>query len=312
MRLLCPFCQKAITVPDTEAGKAVHCPECGEQFAAPQLYSMAPAPAAESRPAPTADRSAPQDPVPETYVSPPDLPHVPAVDRELSGYGRVRSIPLDPRVIRWIPAGALFLAFVLTLLPWNGLFPGGHPAYTQSAWGGLTGSLSYDDVAEDELKLRDDLRNRLHTSWFLFPYLFLLLPTLALAVAGPVVDLAKIKLPAGLEQAWHFRPALLGVLCVVTLVFLLAQWASGFGLQRAVNDKIEADYADTKAAANTPEKLQRWEMRVSAAKGGYHVRTTPWLRLTVLLHLLAAAAVATEAGLMLRGKKPPPRLAAMW
>ena len=123
---------------------------------------------------------------------------------------------------------------------------------------------------------------------------------------------AKVKLPANVEQLWHFRPALLGVLCVVTLLFLMAQWASGFGLQRAIQSKIEADFAESKAAANTPEKLQRWEMRVDAAKGYYHVRTTAWLRLAVLLHLLAAASVAIEAGLTFRGNKPLPRLAAMW
>src|SRR5213079_261119 len=104
-----------------------------------------PAPAAEPRSA--ADKSAAPEPVHETYVAPPDLPHLPAVDRELSGFGRVASFPLDPRVIRWVPAGALFLAFVLTFFPWNGLFPGGYSAYTQSAWGGLFANVSVDPVA---------------------------------------------------------------------------------------------------------------------------------------------------------------------
>jgi hypothetical protein len=96
------------------------------------------------------------------------------------------------------------------------------------------------------------------------------------------------------------------------LLLLMAQWASGFGLQRAVNDWVESEFAETKAAANTPEKLQRWEMQVAMKKGEYHVKTTPWLRLALLMHLIATAAVVTEAGLTLRGKKPPPRLAAMW
>ena len=96
------------------------------------------------------------------------------------------------------------------------------------------------------------------------------------------------------------------------MFLLLAQWASGFGLQHAVHEKIEADFADRKVAANTPEKLQRWEMMVDVVKGGYHVKTTPWLRLAVLLHLLAAGAVVTEAGLILRGNKQHPRVALMW
>lgn len=328
MRLLCPFCQKAITVPDSEAGKAVNCPECGQQFAAPQLYAPPPSPLSELAPLPP-DKRVGQPPVlppvPETYVHDRDgtdtpgldLPRVPAPDREMSGYDHVRSVPLDPRVLRWIPAGALFLAFVLTFFPWDGLFPAGYSAFTQTPWGAAVAGMSRDPVADDalrvgEAKLGDILDKKLHMNFWMFPYLLLLLPTLALAIAGPVVDIAKVKVPPSLEPLWRYRPLVLGILATLLLLFLLAQWAGGFGLQRAVNDWIESEYADTKAAANTPEKLQRWEMQVAMKKGEYHVKTTPWLRLTLLLHLLAAGAVLAEAGLMLRGTEPPPRLAAMW
>jgi hypothetical protein len=316
MRLLCPFCQKAIAVPDSDAGKAVHCPECGQQFAAPQLFTPAPTPMPEPIPF---EKPATPPAVPETYVhdqptatKPLELPEVPKPDRELSGFAHMSSFPLEPRVIRWIPAGALFLAFLLTFFSWDGLFPAGYPAYTQSAWGALFAGMSYDSVAEDELKLKDDLNQRLHSSWWLLPYLVLLFPTLALAIAGPVVDLAKLKLPPAVDSLWQFRAAVLAVLTVLILLFLLAQWANGLGLQRAVNEKVEADYAETKAAANTPEKMQRWEMKVAMTKGAYHVQSTPWLRLAILLHLLAAAAVLAETGLMLRGTKSPPRVGVMW
>ena len=327
MRLLCPFCQQSIVVPDSEAGKAVNCPECGQQFAAPQLYTPAPTPMSESLP--RVDKSngpAPvPKPVPETYVGERpgadlpelDLPEVPRPDREMSGYDRMASFPIAPRVVRWIPAGALFLAFILTMLPWDGLYPAGYPAFTQSPWHAVVASMSRDPVADDALrvgdvKVGDILDKKLHMNWWLFPYLALIFPTLLLAAAGPVVDLAKVKLPASVEPLWHLRPVILGVLCLLLLLLLMAQWASGFGLQRAVNDWVEGEYAETKAAANTPEKLQRWEMQVAMKKGEYHVKTTPWLRLALLMHLIATAAVVTEAGLTLRGKKPPPRLAAMW
>lgn len=319
MRLLCPYCQKAITVPDSEAGKAVNCPECNQQFAAPQLYTPAPT-AAPSVP-PVSNPPVPP-PVPETYVKegsepwpspePVALPELPAPDREMSGFKRMASLPLDPHVIRWIPAAGLFLAFVLTFFPWNGVFPGGQSAYTQNAWQALFGVVSSDAVAEDLLKIGDDLEKRCHSSLWLLPYLLFLFPAIALAAAGPVVQLAKLKLPEGIEKVWQFRPLALGALVILLLMFLLAQWASGFGLQNAMNAKIEEEFPEKKADQNTPEKMQRWEIKLGMAKGAYQVRTTPWFRLAVLLHLLAAAAVATEAGLMLRGKKPPPRLAAMW
>ena len=41
MRLICPNCQKPVTVPDSDAGKSTKCPECGQSFPAPELYSMA-------------------------------------------------------------------------------------------------------------------------------------------------------------------------------------------------------------------------------------------------------------------------------
>jgi hypothetical protein len=293
MRLLCPFCQKAITVPDSEAGKPVDCPECGQKFAAPQLYTPAPTPG----PAP-ADKPGGALPVPETYVSGrkdrpaqvTELPDLPAPDRELSGYDRMWSFPIDPRVVRWIPPAALTLVFLLTFFSWDGMFPGGYSAY----------------------KLKADFDERVHSNWWLLPYFLCLIPALLLAWAGPIVELARVQLPDGLRKAWEFRTALLGALVVVSLLFLLAQWATGFGLQRAIREKVESELATKKADANTPEKVQRYEMRVAQERGRYNVRTTPWLRLSALAHLLAAAAVVAEIGLAMRGTKPAPRVGAMW
>jgi hypothetical protein len=326
MRLLCPFCQKAITVSDSEAGKAVNCPECYQQFAAPQLYAPAPAMAPTLPDSPR--QATAHSPAPETYLreapddwhtpaKPPELPDMPKPDREMSGYAHMYSIALEPKVVRFIPPVALFLAFVLTFFSWNGLYPAGYSAYTQSAWGAVFGSISRDSVADEQWKVGDKLfgdvlEERVHTNWWLVLYLLLLFPTLALAFAGPVVELAKIKLPPNIENLWQYRPLALGGLAVLTLLLLLAQWGSGFGLQNAVNTYAEQSLAEEKAKATTPEKMQVWEMRVAQVKGGYHAKTTPWVRLSMLLHVLAALAVVAEAGLMLRGKKPPPRAAVMW
>jgi hypothetical protein len=261
-----------------------------------------------------------EPPVHETYVSVPEFdrpklslpPDLPPVERELSGYARGAWLPLDPTWIRWIPAGALFLVFILTFFSWNGLYPAGYPAYTQNAWQGLLGWNSKEAVSDDEMHLAEELNSRVHSSLWLLPYLLLLLPTIAIAAAGPVLALLRIKLPAGFDKVWQFRPAALGLLAIITLMFLLAQWATGFGLQKAIDQMIEEKFESSKAEANTPEKMQRWEMKVSEDKGKYHVKTTPWLRLAFLLHLLAAIAVVGEAGLMLRGKKLPPRIGVMW
>jgi hypothetical protein len=235
----------------------------------------------------------------------------------MSGYARMHSIPLEPKVVRFIPPVALFLAFVLTFFSWNGLYPAGYSAYTQSAWGAVFGSISRDSVADEQWKIGDKLfgdvlDERVHTSWWLVLYLLLLFPTLALAFAGPVVEMAKIKLPPNIENLWKYRPLALGVLAGLTLLLLLAQWGSGLGLQNALNTYVEQALAEDKAKATTPEKMKIWEMKVAQAKGGYHAKTTPWLRLSMLLHVLAALAIVAEAGLTIRGNKPPPRAAVMW
>ena len=316
MRLLCPYCQKAITVADSEAGKAVNCPECNQQFAAPQLFT--PSPSVEP---PVEKTSFPVPPaVPETYTPepkldapPPRLPDLPSPDREMSGFAKMVSIPIEPQVVRFIPAAALFVIFVLTFFSWNGLFPGGHSAFTQNAWYGAVASMSRDVVADDELKpMGEDLNNRLRTSWWLLPFLVLMFPALALAFGGLLVEILKVKIPPNLQSIWKFRPALLGLLALMMLLFVLAQWGSGFGLQKAVSEKIDEKNTEKKAQANTPEKMQRWEMNVDLEKGAFHARTTIWLRLAVLANLIAVLAAATETCLMLRGKKPPPRVGLMW
>jgi len=316
MRLLCPFCQKAITVADSEAGKAVNCPECNQQFAAPQLFT--PSPSVEPQVEKTSFPVPPA--VPETYTPepkldapPPRLPDLPLPDRELSGFAKMVSFPIEPRVVRFIPAAALFVVFVLTFFSWNGLFPGGHSAFTQNAWYGAVASMSRDVVAEDELKLMgDELYNRLRTSWFLVPFLILMFPALALAFGGLLVEILKVKIPPNLQSIWRFRPALLGLFALMMLLFVLAQWGSGFGLQKAVSEKIEERNAEKKAQANTPEKLQRVEMTVAMDKESFPARTTIWLRFAILANLIAVLAAATETCLMLRGNKPPPRVGFMW
>lgn len=312
MRLLCPFCTKTINVPDSESGKPVNCPECGQAFAAPQIVSPAtpaPAPAPKTMVAPSTFPV--PEPVPETHAPTAAEPLTAATDQLPRSPGSAW-LPLEPAVVKWIPVAALGLAFIMTFFSWNGLYPAGYPAYTQSAWGGLFGGVGYDSVAEDEMKSLEELRKRVKSSWWLLPYLALLLPTLALAAAGPIVSALKVKLPPQVESLWQYRPALLGILAAATLLFLLAQWASGFALQKAVNEIVEERFAEGKAEANTPEKMQRWEMRVSSVKAAYQVRTTPWLRLAVMFHLIAVAAVVAEAGLALRGNKPPPRLGVTW
>lgn len=350
MRLLCPFCQQAINVADTEAGKAVNCPLCQQMFAAPYLHVAAPTPAPvppppapleptmlprvadetpmtntqatsinalaapyglESTSPPVHAPSTPAVPLPPMPTPPPPSRSVP-VEHQLSGYQHVRSLPLNIDIIRWIPAAAFFLIFILSLFSWVGMYPGGYSAYTQNAWQCLFAGLSEDKVAEDEMKMAQDLRDALRSNWWLLPYLVLLLPTMALAAAGPLLAILKINLPTTVNKILQYRAAFVALLAVLTMLLLAAQWSRGFGLEHATMAKLDERFAESKKTANTPEKEQRWEMNYAAAAGTFHLKTTFWLRLAFFLHLLAAFAVAAEAALQLRGNKPAPRVGVMW
>src|SRR5262245_40904578 len=110
MRLLCPFCQKPITVPDSEAGKRVPCPECNEHFIAPLLST--PSPSEIYSPARQAG-TYPNAPAPETYVTPPPYEHAetaeprerrepaPSPESQLADYRKIVSVPFKHDVIRW-------------------------------------------------------------------------------------------------------------------------------------------------------------------------------------------------------------------
>ncbi len=236
----------------------------------------------------------------------------PNVEQELSGLQTVKSFPIEQNVVRWIPALALTVIFILSFFSWVGIFPGGYSAYTQNGWQGLFAGLSEDAVAEDELKYGSDLRDRLKSSWFLLPYVLLLLPTLVLAWMGPILTFAKPKLPSIIEKILQYRSSLLAVLAFFMLVALAVQWSRGFGLEHAVYSKIDEQAAESKAAANSPDKLQRWEMKYDSHLGTYNLRTTTALRFVFWLQVLVLIAVAIEAGLQLRGNKPAPRVGVMW
>jgi hypothetical protein len=176
----------------------------------------------------------------------------------------------------------------------------------------LFAGLSEDAVAEEEMKVGKELSEAIKSNWWLLPYLVMLLPAFALAVAGPVLALTQPKFPPVVEKLLHYRPVILAGLAIFTMIFIAAQWSRGFSLERAVREKVEAQFAEEKAKVKTPEQEKRWEMKYGKEWNAWSVQTTTALRFAFLLHLLAAFAVATEAGLQLRGKKAPPRIGVMW
>src|SRR6516162_9166111 len=122
MELLCPNCQKKLTVPEQYAGQIMRCPLCQGTFNVPAIPSTVAAEAAE----PIGFGTPP--PKPETYGVAPEagaaaastLPPIsserpsaasaaPAASASPStpsaGYTRICAMKFNPQVVQWLPLG---------------------------------------------------------------------------------------------------------------------------------------------------------------------------------------------------------------
>ena len=179
MNLLCPNCQKRLTVPEQFAGQLMKCPLCAGTFTVPGLPAATapvPEPGAALAPAPVpmtdhhpetyglqpdaqppAPPPTPADmPLPSVVPGPPSVAGEPLPPTDISvvapptptpsiGYTKAWTITLKPHVLQWFPAVSIVLIFILQFFPWVGVYPGGVPAAWQGAWGA-----AFADYGEDK------------------------------------------------------------------------------------------------------------------------------------------------------------------
>jgi hypothetical protein len=326
MNLLCPNCQKMVTVDEQYAGQLMKCPLCAGTFTVPALppmptagastaqppppaggYGFAPpepAPAAPPRPGPASD-AADKAPAPE---SPGKAPAAPP-----AGYTHTLTIWLSPRVLPWVAPVSLVLIFFLLFFNWDGIYPGGYSAYTQSGWQGVWAGFTKDPVGEKLMKLDEALHENIHVSWLIILYLLVFFPLLALAVAAALLPhLHQVKLPAAVQPFMPWRSAIVGGLALVAFLLLVLQLFSGLGLENAAISRVDTDLADARGNAKTPEEKDTFEMERGAALGALNLRRTVWLRLVVLFTLIAVVSAWLDFWLTRRGAKPLPRADLSW
>ena len=326
MRVFCPSCQEPVTVSDELAGKATFCPLCKAAFTAPTLFSSSPptpAPPAysppqisTSPPAPepqygSSSASAPTAPAPSSYVPP--SPPAPVVYSQRYGYS------FSPEILQWLAPVCLGLAALLTLFSWNGSYPGGFAAYTQSAWGAAFGGFSSDPVAEKVMGLNPDkppegetrLRDLVGWNPLMLLFLPLVFVAFALSVLVTVYPMLKIKPPPQLEPLLPFRMALVAVLSLFAIVLLTLQLLIGFGLENGLERKAKA--AKVPLADNaTTEEVTKHEIEQGLILGRYGVRHTTWLRFESLALAIAALSAAGTFAITRRTDRPHPRVEVMW
>ncbi len=227
-----------------------------------------------------------------------------------ASYPHQHYLTLDRKICSWLAPICLSIIFILTFFKWVGLYPAGYSAISQNAWQALVADISVDPVFEEKIFHKEkELNDSLRSSWWLLPYLPLLMLGLLLAWADHLLRLAKTPLPPALQGLWRHRSTWISVCAGLTLFFLLIQWTTGFSLSRALTAGISEELLKD---ARTPEAIQVAEMRIAMSKAEFYPGTTFWFRLVVFLHVVALVGIACETWLNNRGDKPPPRAGVMW
>ncbi len=237
MELLCPNCQKKLTVPEQYAGQLMRCPLCQGTFTVPTLATAA---AAES---PEAYSGLAQPPKAETYTvaaEPPtatpasaaaaeaprttSAPVQPAAEASSApprtpsaGFTRVHTISVNPKVVPWLAPAGLVLVFILMFFPWvsfqvKDLLDIASIKASINAWG-----LGFSKGG---------------SAWFIF-YDLLTLIAMLLAVAAVLFTMKVIPEAPALKPILPWRYLIVGcvaglALIFVTLDYIIALFSGGF------------------------------------------------------------------------------------
>lgn len=321
MNLLCPNCQKMLTVPEEYAGQLMKCPLCSGTFTVPALPGAASPPppppppvGAESDifsirqeappPAPPVSHVEPMPSPPPVPPAPPPPPLPP------QDYQHSAAVHLSPKVLPWIAPVCLLLVFFLQFFDWVGLYPGGVPAATQNAWQAAFGSITKDgDLPQKALQgEKGSPGASVLTIFYLLPLFFLVL---AVTVASVVIDMIPLKLPPVVEKLLPWRWGIVAAVNLILFLFLGLQVLLGFSL-----DSHYKEWLDKSMKRNTEEPLPTQKMKereVARGEALEKLRHTFALRLVVLLHLVATVCAALLFWMHQRGThRPLPKLELRW
>jgi hypothetical protein len=236
-------------------------------------------------------------------------------------------VPLSKAVLQWIPVGSAVLLFIIQFFPWVGVFPGGVPAATQSAWGAAFGDYSaiadmkemVTVVAESDPKGVVEAPSSMPKLSVAEPktsplMIFYLLPfflvTVVVSIAIAALPFVQIQLPPAVANLLPWKWGILAILNAVLLLFLVLQLLLSFGLETSVKEaaRIKADAVVRKKTIidpkeKAPELNTVEEQKFDAIKGIYAnwFARTIWLKLALVLHILATLAAATMYWMEKRG-----------
>jgi hypothetical protein len=312
MNLLCPNCQKMLTVPEQYAGQLMKCPLCAGTFTVPALPG---APNLEPPPPPLPPTGpATVEPMPsapagaEPGAAAAGLGTVPT-PTPTGDYTKTCAMYFSPRVLPWVVAGSVVLIFILQFFPWVGVYPGGVPAVTQNAWGAAFGSFEPDPDMKEAVDLISSEKERPGASVLAIFYLLLFIPALLLTIGALLLGMGVIPVPAALQNLMPWRWGLVAVFQLILFFFLGLQAMLGFSIESRWAARVD-ETLKTKEAPKTDMKKKLEAARGIALE---QVDRTFAFRLAMLLQLVTLV----SAGLMHWVSRRPagaaiPRMALQW
>jgi hypothetical protein len=335
MNLLCPNCQKQLSVPEQNAGQLMKCPFCTKYFSVPALPQAVGSEAGSASPfhtPPTPPPPAPPSVQPDVFAVPLEsaAPRTPPSSQEApiggrsstiprppfeqappppppTGYGHLLTISISPRAVSWITLMSLFLVLVLMFFPWTGVYPGGYGVYKQSALQMIWGGYSVDQAGEQVVRLEKAITEAIQANWLMVFYFLLILAALVLAAAPIVQTQTAYPLPQPLQKLLPWRNILVVIATLLAFLILLRFLVGGSDFEKAVIAVIDKSMGKDPSALTQEEQIERG-LRLSRL----NLSRAFWLRGAVLFHIIALVGAACELWLQRRGERPPPRFEAHW
>jgi hypothetical protein len=137
--------------------------------------------------------------------------------------------------------------------------------------------------------------------------LFLL--TLLVTVGCALLPVLQLKLPPNLDPVLQWRWGIVAVLNLVTLLVLIVHLLWGFSLEQSVYEwKIAQPEVQKLAKKENRDTVENKTLAALKGEAANLVQRTVWLKLCVLLQIIAIGAAALMMELERRGNRPVPHL----
>jgi len=274
-------------------------------------------------PKPMTPPAAPQTSVPPPLSPPPKaaIKPGPAPAPTLQGYTQAAGFSIQPQILQWIPIGCLGIVFVLQLFAWTKFAPGGEEIVSQNAWQAAFGGASIDpDLKEAAGVLKNekspdkvDVSASVMTIFYLLSFFPVLFIVAAIAVYPMIGEQLPPQIQQSLKTVLPWRWAVCAGAAAIPFFFLGLQSVAGFAIQDQVDTNIKAtlkkDLGDYDSLPTARKK--EYDMAYGMAKGS--VYQTLWVKLALVLHVVALAAAGLMFWYSQRGDhRPLPRVELKW